>query len=115
VLSRRETLLAGAGAVAAGTVAGTKAPAAALTRDLFTPLVETTFELEPSSGNRHAVKLVGVPGSELAFALQFSAVEPVQEGIYRVHHPQLPAVELFLAPIDPTPGRIEAVVNRHGA
>ncbi|UWP87207.1 hypothetical protein Dfulv_24380 [Dactylosporangium fulvum] len=121
MLSRRQALIAGVTAAgltgAAPPLAASAAPGRPLTRDRFAPLVGTAFELEPArrSGARHTATLIAAPGADHTFALRFAAARPVPQGIYRLHHPALDTVELFLAPAGPIPGRLEAVVNRASA
>ncbi|WP_433046415.1 DUF6916 family protein [Dactylosporangium sp. CS-033363] len=116
MVSRRETLVAGVGAVA-GIALVARASLPPLSRARFAPLTGQALELEAvdGSGGRHAVTLEDVPGTERSFALRFAAAAEVPEGTYRLRHPDLAPVDLFVAPIGPTPGRLEAVVNRGAA
>lgn len=118
MLSRRQTLVAGAGAgtgAALGAVLGVAGTAGAavdpLRRAAFTPLVGATLTLTGPRG-RHEVTLTAAPGTDDVFSLRFTTGDDVPEGIYRVTHPELEPVELFLAPVGPTPRRVEAVINR---
>lgn len=117
MVSRRQTLAAGAAAGAGatlGTVLGVPGPAGAavnpLRRAAFTPLVGAALTLAGPRG-KHTVTLVGAPGRDDAFSLRFATAGPVPEGIYRVEHPDLAPVDLFLSPVGPTPDRVDAVVN----
>ncbi|GAA3283644.1 MULTISPECIES: DUF6916 family protein [Dactylosporangium] len=115
MVSRRETLVAGVSA-AAGIALVAQASRPLLSRARFAPLTGAGFELEALDGSkaRHAVTLRDVAGTEHAFTLGFAASAGVGEGLFRVHHPDLPPVELFIAPVGPDGGRLEAVVNRSG-
>ncbi|WP_433205757.1 DUF6916 family protein [Dactylosporangium sp. CS-047395] len=116
MVSRRETLVAGVGAVA-GIALVARASLPPLSRARFVPLAGQPLELEAldGSGTRHAVTLEDVPGSERSFALRFTTGAAVPEGTYRVRHRDLAPVDLFVAPIGATAGRLEAVVNRGAA
>ncbi|WP_433076806.1 DUF6916 family protein [Dactylosporangium sp. CA-052675] len=116
MVTRREALTAGAGAVA-GIALVARATLPPLSRSRFAPLAGAAFELEAldGSGARHAVTLASVPGTERSFALRFATSAAVGDGLYRVHHPDLAPVDLFVAPVGPGPGLLEAVVNREAA
>lgn len=118
MLSRRQTLVAGAGVgagAALGAVLGVPGPAGAavnpLRRAVFTPLVGAALMLSGPGGS-HEVTLTAAPGTDDAFSLRFATTGAVPEGIYRLGHPDLAPVDLFLTPVGPTPHRVEAVVDR---
>lgn len=127
-LSRRAFL--GATGVAAGAVVfgvGVAADSAFASpaiphRSLFMPLVGSTLSLRSSTATYrarlthvHDLLPTHVKGSDSQFGLMFAVADPrIVEGIFRLDHPRLPAVELFLAPVGP-PSRdvvLQAVVNR---
>jgi hypothetical protein len=121
MLSRRQTLVTGVGTgagAALGAVLGVTAPAGAapapLRRAAFAPLVGAVLTLS-GPGGRHEVTLTAARGTEDVFSLRFATDGTVPEGIYRVGHPDLAPVDLFLTPTGPTRGRVEAVVNRSRA
>ena len=121
MVSRRQTLATGAGlgaGVALGAVLGVAGPAGAavnpLRRAAFAPLVGAALTLS-GSGGRYEVTLAAAPGSDDVFSLRFATTERVPEGIYRVGHPDLAPVDLFLTPTGPAPDRVEAVIDRSRA
>ncbi len=89
----------------------TPADLATLTIDQFLPLRDATFELQGASGPLplKLVKIDNVGNSGRtggAFSLMFAAAKgsTFPQGIYRVAHPSLGAMEIFLVPVGPSGG-----------
>jgi hypothetical protein len=84
-----------------------------LTAADFAPLRNQHFELMPEQGRQLELELVEVAAADGAGGRPFSVVfrgpgEPLlRQRIYRVEHPALGALELFLVPI----GRDDAGVS----
>lgn len=113
---------------AAGDAASTTASRAAvdapgLRRSVFLPALNTTFRASTSS-SRYTLRLVeildlvpaAVAGDDHAFNLVFeqSDGQPMRDGIYSLSADRVPAVSLFLSPVD-RPGtkhRLQALINR---
>ena len=98
----------GEGGCAGGTLA--VAMTEHLTVESFRPQLHEEFRLES-----HTVELIEVteipraPGGRAPFSLVFQGgpVPPLPQRIYRVEHPELGAIDIFLVPIGPD--RYEAV------
>ena len=127
-LSRRALL--GTGLVATGaTVFGVGfavdsalAAPAVPRRSMFTPLVGSTVLLRSAAATYratltpvHDLHPTHAKGSDLQFGLLFTVADPrIVEGIYRLDHPRLSPIELFLEPVGP-PSRdvvLQAIINR---
>ena len=88
---------------------------ATLTAADFTALRGDRLRIVPGSGAPFEAELVDVseiprePGGRAPFSLVFQAAHATSlpQGIHRVEHEQLGAIEIFLVPIGP--GRYEAV------
>lgn len=78
---------------------------AALTLACFEPLVGSRFALRLDGGAYLPARLVearaGAPAGNRSFSLMFQApAEPVlPQRIYRLEHPQVDAIDLFLVPV----------------
>jgi hypothetical protein len=125
----RRRLIATGGLAGAAAVAGLKpwaaeAAPAALTSDtpahllrssytsLSTPKFTSSYLGQTGDLTLKAVaNLPGLPGSEDAFALEFSSGAPRPAGIHTFSHPDLGLFQLFIAPVE-RQGGYEVVVNR---
>ena len=79
-----------------------------MTKETFEPLKDTSFELTLDDGRTLALELTAVSGTGLQGAAkreQFSlcfrgpAIPPLVQRIYRLAHPDLGELEIFLVPI----------------
>jgi hypothetical protein len=88
---------------------------ATLTIDDFAPLVGDRFRITPGGAPAFDAELVAVdaipraPGGRAPFSLAFRGgpAPPLPQGIRRVEHDALGALEIFLVPVGPD--RYEAV------
>lgn len=82
--------------------------------ETFAPLVGDAFTLRPPDGDPLELVLSeaersgdgpagGMPGRAVPFALLFHGPpeRPLDQGTYRLEHPQLGAVEVFVVPVGP--------------
>jgi len=79
-----------------------------LTKEIFEPMMGTVFEVQLAEGQRLPLELSAVRGNGLRgmakreqFSLHFRgpASPALVQRIYRLEHPQLGALEIFLVPI----------------
>jgi len=81
-----------------------------LTRDTFTPLVDSTFAVGDPGATALGLRLAatgtagsGLPGSREPFSLLFQGpLKPLlPQGIHRLLHPELGEIAIFLVPVGP--------------
>ena len=78
----------------------------------FSPFLDTAFTLERGDGRTDEVTLAearavggGLPGGRAPFTLTFSGTPGVvlPQRTYRLTHPQMGVLEIFLVPVGATP------------
>src|SRR5215470_19230962 len=93
----------------------------AFTMEMFAPQAGSKFTMD--CGNTGAVELtldsvsdLGSSARHIQFSMVFSGPQnaPLKQGIYRLEHSELGALDLFLVPIgsDKNGVQYEAIVNR---
>lgn len=92
-------------------------PAGAFTREAFLPLLKTQFGASNGQPGGMSLKLVEVSAATIlahgpvkfsSFSLLFEAPQgsPAEGAIYRVSHPQVEEMDLFLSPVGRTFDRV---------